>query len=547
MTNTPNYDAVWYAIAAQELESLPTAELEEIFELRVQHCLSRELEKAGDYLVALEGYATVIDASCCATRPEIAHEARRSRFRLLHALGMKSRTSTSTPAPPESESHHRHTPPWIGTPVVTSTSVGTTNGQVFTTIIEITTTLPPGTVTGAPTAVGSSGTNVGAIVGGVVGDANELYFLPTTPFPPIQLPPSLPPLTPPPPGITALLTLPLLALFLLRRHRHKRNREQDLFDGNFDPAHVVPTAPRISLLEEDNDNDNDKDNGNSNGTGGGGALPYSYIPPGDNATIATGTGTGTGTGNGTISSWTGRGTDSPELRQHDDYGLIASAGVAGAGAAGVYTHHPYGERYQPQQHQRQQYYYPEHAAYTPYPYGTMGSPYTPAPAPVPVPAPVYTSEGGTASGGSGHAYHGMALQNQSPQGMAAYGVYPGSAPGPGSVSSHGGQSVSTVTATATGTGTGSGGDGTRSAKEREAYVPLRLRSGPRSESVHGSGHGSGHGYAQERERGPIVHRDGGRVVVRGVGEDEEGAEEEDGEQMAEIPPAYDSLPHDVRR
>ncbi|KAG5635972.1 hypothetical protein H0H81_009518 [Sphagnurus paluster] len=52
-----------------------------------------------------------------------------------------------------------------------STSVihGTTNGQVFTTVIERMTTLPCwAIITGAPTAARLNGTNLGAIIGGVV-------------------------------------------------------------------------------------------------------------------------------------------------------------------------------------------------------------------------------------------------------------------------------------------------------------------------------------------------------------------------------------------
>ncbi|KAG5651269.1 hypothetical protein H0H81_009263 [Sphagnurus paluster] len=336
--------------------------------------------------------------------------------------------------------------------------------------------------------------------------------------------------------IAALLALILLALFLIRRRN--RNREQDLFDGNFDPARVVPTAPRISIPDDEDDG-----MGGRLGSGVGGVVsPFSYVP--DNATIATGSGTGT------ISSGTGPG--SPEMRQHHD--LLAAAGVAGA--AGAYGHHQYGDRYQQQQQQQQQY-YPDHlnTGYTPYPYGT--SPYAPAPAPPPMHTSPPSSEGGTGSGstgGSGHAYHGMAPQN--PQGVA-YGAYPGSAAGPGSVSSHGGQSAST----GTGTGTGGGGAGSaaRSAKEREAFAGRRVTNPDVGGSVPSLGPGAGGGVgigALDEERrqaylrsgpgvgqgqGPIVHRDGGRVGVH------PGQEEEDVEQPAEIPPTYDSLPHDERR
>ncbi|KAG6867191.1 hypothetical protein C0993_005917, partial [Termitomyces sp. T159_Od127] len=55
-------------------------------------------------------------------------------------------------------------------------------------------------------------------------------------------------------GGVGLAVLLLLIISLIQRHC--RNRKKYLFDGNFDPAHVVvPTAPPISLPEEDNSND----------------------------------------------------------------------------------------------------------------------------------------------------------------------------------------------------------------------------------------------------------------------------------------------------
>ncbi|KAG6884348.1 hypothetical protein C0993_011958 [Termitomyces sp. T159_Od127] len=74
-------------------------------------------------------------------------------------------------------------------------------------------------------------------------------------------------------GVVGLAAL-LLIIHLILRHR--RNREKDLFDGNFDPAHVVaPTAPRISLLEDDNGDDG---MGGRLGTGVGGVVtPFQYV------------------------------------------------------------------------------------------------------------------------------------------------------------------------------------------------------------------------------------------------------------------------------
>ncbi|KAG5635970.1 hypothetical protein H0H81_009516 [Sphagnurus paluster] len=133
------------------------------------------------------------------------------------------------------------------------------------------------------------------------------------------------------PGIAALLAL--LTLFLLRRRNRKH--EQNFPDGNFDSAHVVPTALCISIPEDDDDG-----MGGCLGSGVGSVVsPFSCVPPGgDNATITPGTGTGTGT----ISSGTAPG--SPEMRQHHD--LLAAAGVA-----------QYGDRHQ-QQRQQQQPYHP---------------------------------------------------------------------------------------------------------------------------------------------------------------------------------------------
>ncbi|KAG5650620.1 hypothetical protein H0H81_011634 [Sphagnurus paluster] len=168
-----------------------------------------------------------------------------------------------------------------------------------------------------------------------------LNYSPFPPFAPSHLTSSPLPLTAfinhRPTGIAALLAL--LTLFLLRRC--KRHREQDLFNRKFDPARVVPTAPRISIPEDDDDGMG----GRLGSSVGGVVSPFSCVPPGgDNATIAPGT--------GTISSGTAPG--SPEMRQHHD--LLAAAGVAQY------------DRYQ-QQQQQQQPYYPDHpnTGYPPYP------------------------------------------------------------------------------------------------------------------------------------------------------------------------------------
>ncbi|KAF7307100.1 hypothetical protein MIND_00503300 [Mycena indigotica] len=128
------------------------------------------------------------------------------------------------------------------TTVSSSTMVHTSNGQVFTTVVEITSTIPAGS-----TVVASSHDNVrssshtGAIVGGVVG------------------------------GL-AVLGIAAGALLWYRR----RSREKTDFDGDFDPARVGrPTSggpdmiqaggtlPNLNLDEEDD--------------GMGGRLPHSAI------------------------------------------------------------------------------------------------------------------------------------------------------------------------------------------------------------------------------------------------------------------------------
>ncbi|KAG6860277.1 hypothetical protein C0995_013385 [Termitomyces sp. Mi166 len=168
----------------------------------------------------------------------------------------------ATSAPPSSST--TSAPP--STSVVSSTSVLTSNGQVITTVIINTTTIAPGAVVTSPGSQHNSSTNVGAIVGGVVGGTLS------------SLPPQsqFPILTSPPTGVAALALLTLLTLLLLRRHR--RNREKYLFDGNFDPAHVVPpTAPRISVPEDD-DADDDGMGGRLGSGVGGVVMPFQYVP-----------------------------------------------------------------------------------------------------------------------------------------------------------------------------------------------------------------------------------------------------------------------------
>ncbi|KAH0579476.1 hypothetical protein H2248_002335 [Termitomyces sp. 'cryptogamus'] len=126
----------------------------------------------------------------------------------------------------------------------TCTSINFSYFQVqplFTSVI-IQTSIIQSTIITNPPFQHNSSTNIGAIVGGVVG------------------------------GVVGLAILTLLTILLIRRHR--RNREKYLFNGNFDPAHVVPTTPRISLPDDGYDG-----MGGRLGTGVGGVvMPFQYVP-----------------------------------------------------------------------------------------------------------------------------------------------------------------------------------------------------------------------------------------------------------------------------
>ncbi|KAF8055209.1 hypothetical protein FPV67DRAFT_871334 [Lyophyllum atratum] len=243
--------------------------------------------------------------------------------------------------------------PTPSTSVIASTSVGVSNGQTFTTVVLSTTIQVPGTINTAPPGQPKSSTNIGAIVGGVVG------------------------------GVGGALAL--LALLLLLIRRHKRRQEKSYFDGNFDPAHVVPaTAPRISLPDDDEDQDDGM--GGRLGTGVGGVVsPFSYVPE-------------------------------SEMRQNQGQGQIPGALVAGGAGvgAGAYAHQGYAG-------------HPGYQGQGPY-----------------APTTQTHSDAGTASTGS--AYYTLPPQQQAA--YPNLNVYPGPgviARGPGSVSSHGGSNTHTQT------------------------------------------------------------------------------------------------------
>nr|GAT54359.1 predicted protein [Mycena chlorophos] len=118
-----------------------------------------------------------------------------------------------------SASQASSTPIVLSSPSVTvgqSTFLSTSNGQVVTDTVKVTSTIPAGATITPPSAPSNnSSSHAGAIAGGVVG------------------------------GIAALLILVFLIWFL--RKRAKERHEAELFDGNFDPSKTTnPTLPRVS-------------------------------------------------------------------------------------------------------------------------------------------------------------------------------------------------------------------------------------------------------------------------------------------------------------
>ncbi|KAF5377753.1 hypothetical protein D9757_008063 [Collybiopsis confluens] len=125
-----------------------------------------------------------------------------------------SSSSSSSSATSTSSSSTTSTLTASLTTSVQATLVSTSaNGQVFTTVVETQSILPPGaTVTAASESSGSSDSHTGAIVGGAVG------------------------------GGAGLIIIVLLITIWWKRHR-QRQRSLDAFDGNFNPDRIVTQKP----------------------------------------------------------------------------------------------------------------------------------------------------------------------------------------------------------------------------------------------------------------------------------------------------------------
>lgn len=376
-------------------------------------------------------------------------------------------------------------------------------------------------------------------------------------------------------GVGGLLILAALIFFCLRKRR------KDIFDGNFDPAIVGSssagggTLPKIDLgenglLMDGNGVGVDEDDGMGGrlgvGPGGGGIItPYSFQPAAP-APIG-----GMAIGGGGNAQQFGGGQQLqgqlPQMQQMSNMGVmgadggVAAVGGGGAAAAGVAaavsaTGYPNEKRAMRQQQQQQ------YGRHTPnqsvssgslYPSSTqqmmiMNSPNgTSSPEPEP-----YSADGSSSFGGSGGSGSGGGIYYQT---MGR---------GPGGQGQGQGQMLPVLSSSSSG--------GRRNAKEIEAMgggrvmianpdengrqIPafqqayLQNGPGPHQQQYLPSSSSSVPSHQQHRVSragtAVVVHEDGGRVVLRGKGE--EGEEEGEREVLSpEIPPTYDSLPVDVRR
>ncbi|KAJ7103319.1 hypothetical protein B0H15DRAFT_811831 [Mycena belliarum] len=160
----------------------------------------------------------------------------------------------STAAPPPT-STTLTTP---STTVAQTTLTSTSNGQTFTTVLQVTSTIAAGSTVVASPKTTRTTSHTGAIVGGVIG------------------------------GLAFLLAIGAGFLWYRRRSRYK-----DEFDGNFDPARVTSTRPVSTgpemiantggTLPRMNIDDDDDDYGVGHGiphsTRGGGIInPFMYAP-----------------------------------------------------------------------------------------------------------------------------------------------------------------------------------------------------------------------------------------------------------------------------
>ena len=411
-------------------------------------------------------------------------------------------------------------------------------------------------------ASGSNKSNTGAIVGGAIGGPSFLSLISinrNSKFKSLL-------------GVGGLLILAALIFFCLRKRR------KDIFDGNFDPAIVGSssagggTLPKIDLgenglLMDGNGVGVDEDDGMGGrlgvGPGGGGIItPYSFQPAAP-APIG-----GMAIGGGGNAQQFGGGQQLqgqlPQMQQMSNIGVmgadggVAAVGGGAAAAAGVAavsaTGYPNEKRAMRQQQQQQ------YGRHTPnqsvssgslYPSSTqqmmiMNSPNgTSSPEPEP-----YSADGSSSFGGSGGSGSGGGIYYQT------MGRGPG---GQGQ-----GQMLPVLSSSSSG--------GRRNAKEIEAMgggrvmianpdengrqIPafqqayLQNGPGPHQQQYLPSTSSSVPSHQQHRVSragtAVVVHEDGGRVVLRGKGE--EGEEEGEREVLSpEIPPTYDSLPVDVRR
>ncbi|KAG5333668.1 hypothetical protein C0989_005063, partial [Termitomyces sp. Mn162] len=256
--------------------------------------------------------------------------------------------------------------------------------------------------------------------------------------------------------VVGLAILTLLTIFLIRRHR--RNSEKYLFDGNFDPAHVVPTAPRISLPD-----DGDDGMGGRLGTGVGGVvMPFQYVPEHERR---------------------------QEMRTAD---LGVGAGAAGVGAAYALSQSQHGHGNGNGNGYGHGSYTPSMNPSDPGSGSGSGSAYFPNP----FASPVSSSEAGSAYAQNVGAYPNL---NAYPVSAGAGAAAQRAA----SVSSHGTALSNSMSGTKTASAI---------AKEREAFGSVRGGMSLANPDFDGAG---GSGAARNRAgagRAPIVHRDGGRVV-----------------------------------
>ena len=408
------------------------------------------------------------------------------------------------------------------------------NGQVFTTTVAFTTTIPPGTVVTAPPLAtpGSNRSNTGAIVGGVVGGLCFFFFLYPSRNPNSLNSPYL--------GLGGLFILAFLVFFCLRKRR------KDEFDGNFDPAHVTTvnggggTLPKIDLGEGGLVGNSglgvvEEDDGMGGrlglGAGGGGIItPYSFQPAPVGGSIAVGGGQ--------------QYQNQPQMQQMSNIGADgASSSVAAAAGGEGYPN----EKRAMRLHQQQSV-----SHHTPNTSISSGSLY-PASSNANQqmsrvsPEPYSVTSDGSSSVGGGSGSGGVYYQTMGR----------GPSPGPSVLSSSSGGARNAKEMEAMGRVIYNPDDGRGGQQQLPAFQQAYLQTGPGPHQQQHQQYPSSSSsttvpsqYPQSQSPTPsrpgtavVVHDDGGRVVFRAKGE-----ETEDGEVLnPEIPPTYDSLPVDVRR